>query len=449
MKATLTFPFVVFLFFVFGCGLMDKSKDQSNTNVNASTPSPTATATATPPGAPSPEAVTDLGKNFLSFGAGALVASKTSETEESSRFLIDEAEFNGWTTADNQTENQSIVLELPARTTLKTIAFDTRQPTYYDHRAVKDVKVEVSDASATDGFQTIFEGSLKEDIDKQNFPVSQTVAGRFVRYTAKNSFGSPKVIFTKEIRGYGEQEPLAALTNVSGTYAVKGSGNLHLKQEGTTVIGCYDDGTGRIIEGGIEGRVVAFKWQDVSDLKGSGVISLTPDAKKFISVSWLGDKKSYDTLALGDKTGDKIGNCKQMPELDGKADAIKDKLKEGLSKNGRAVAYGINFDFNSDKIKDESKPILEKIVALLKEDASWLMTIEGHTDNIGGESFNKTLSEKRAAAVMNYLTTAGIAATRLNSAGFGLSSPVASNETEAGRAQNRRVELVVRRPALL
>jgi len=70
------------------------------------------------------------------------------------------------------------------------------------------------------------------------------------------------------------------------------------------------------------------------------------------------------------------------------------------------------------------------------------MSVEGHTDNIGGDAFNKTLSEKRAIAVKEFLITAGIDASRLTAAGLGLSKPVAPNETEAGRAQNRRVELV-------
>ncbi len=104
--------------------------------------------------------------------------------------------------------------------------------------------------------------------------------------------------------------------------------------------------------------------------------------------------------------------------------------------------YGINFDFDSDVIRAESKPTLDQINALLRENADWKMQIEGHTDNIGGADYNQTLSEKRAAAVKKYLIDAGIADTRLTSAGFGFSKPIAANDGEFGRAQNRRVELV-------
>jgi OmpA-OmpF porin, OOP family len=148
-------------------------------------------------------------------------------------------------------------------------------------------------------------------------------------------------------------------------------------------------------------------------------------------------------LRTGERISDKIGNCKHFPDLDGGSnDAAKNKLAESLEKSGRAVLYGINFDFNSDVIRGESRPTLEKVVAILKEKPDWRLTVEGHTDNIGGEAFNQTLSDKRAAAVKNYLTAAGIEPSRLNAVGLGLSQPVAGNETEAGRAQNRRVELL-------
>src|SRR5690606_37506146 len=106
--------------------------------------------------------------------------------------------------------------------------------------------------------------------------------------------------------------------------------------------------------------------------------------------------------------------------------------------------YGINFDFNSDVLRQESKLVLDEVVEILKEDPNWRMTIEGHTDNVGGEAFNQGLSEKRAASVKNYLVIAGVAAERLESLGLGLTKPVAPNDTEIGRARNRRVELVKR-----
>ncbi|MEZ4398475.1 MAG: OmpA family protein [Kofleriaceae bacterium] len=104
--------------------------------------------------------------------------------------------------------------------------------------------------------------------------------------------------------------------------------------------------------------------------------------------------------------------------------------------------YGINFDFNSDHLRAESKVVLDKIVAVLVAHPDWQLRIEGHTDNVGGAAYNQKLSEQRAAAVVAYLTGAKIAPARLSSSGAGLTSPIDSNDTDIGRARNRRVELV-------
>jgi len=87
--------------------------------------------------------------------------------------------------------------------------------------------------------------------------------------------------------------------------------------------------------------------------------------------------------------------------------------------------------------------MLDQVVALLKQDQSLKLEVQGHTDNVGAAAANLKLSQDRAAAVKDYLvTTGGIAAARLTTAGFGDTKPVAPNTTDEGRAQNRRVELV-------
>jgi outer membrane protein OmpA-like peptidoglycan-associated protein len=82
------------------------------------------------------------------------------------------------------------------------------------------------------------------------------------------------------------------------------------------------------------------------------------------------------------------------------------------------------------------------MVAMLREHAELKLAIEGHTDNVGDATANQGLSEKRAAAVKAFLVAQGIDESRLKSAGFGASKPVASNDTPEGKQQNRRVELV-------
>jgi outer membrane protein OmpA-like peptidoglycan-associated protein len=81
--------------------------------------------------------------------------------------------------------------------------------------------------------------------------------------------------------------------------------------------------------------------------------------------------------------------------------------------------------------------------ALTKQDSESKIVVEGHTDSQGGASYNQDLSEKRAQTVRDYLVTRGIAADRVTSQGFGLTRPIADNASAEGRANNRRVEIVV------
>lgn len=118
-------------------------------------------------------------------------------------------------------------------------------------------------------------------------------------------------------------------------------------------------------------------------------------------------------------------------------------LYDALEADGRVATHGILFATNSARIRPESTPTLETIAAMLGDHAELRLSIEGHTDSDGDDAYNQDLSERRAAAVKTYLVEqAGIDASRLETAGFGESKPVADNSTPEGKQENRRVELV-------
>jgi outer membrane protein OmpA-like peptidoglycan-associated protein len=116
-------------------------------------------------------------------------------------------------------------------------------------------------------------------------------------------------------------------------------------------------------------------------------------------------------------------------------------LETALERDHRAVIYGIYFDFNSATIKPQSATVLRTIAEVMKNNAGWALTVEGHTDNIGADAANQDLSARRAAAVRAALIQLGISEKRLLASGFGASAPRDTNTTLAGRARNRRVEL--------
>ena len=117
-------------------------------------------------------------------------------------------------------------------------------------------------------------------------------------------------------------------------------------------------------------------------------------------------------------------------------------VEKQLAEQKRAVTWGIYFDFNKDTIKPESAPVLKQIVQAMTDNPDWKLTVEGNTDNIGGDAYNLDLSKRRAAAVKQALVTQyHIAPDRLSTNGFGASHPIETNDTLEGRARNRRVEL--------
>lgn len=124
---------------------------------------------------------------------------------------------------------------------------------------------------------------------------------------------------------------------------------------------------------------------------------------------------------------------------------IDEKLK-GLEGGGREIAAsvqldGVFFAFDQYDLSAESRAFLDSIYSNLESRGFPMVEIAGYTDGVGSYDYNQRLSEKRAQSVLDYLVSLGVPADKLSSKGFGPDDPIASNDTDAGRAQNRRVEL--------
>jgi OOP family OmpA-OmpF porin len=144
-----------------------------------------------------------------------------------------------------------------------------------------------------------------------------------------------------------------------------------------------------------------------------------------------------------DKDGfnDEVDKCPQVassvnegcPEI-----KLEDKKKIEMA------AQGVNFETGSAILSKASFANLDKIAAILKAEPTYLVDIEGHTDNVGNAEKNVTLSQKRADACKEYLMKAGIDAARISSVGYGDMKPIESNDTKSGRAKNRRTEFNIK-----
>lgn len=119
-------------------------------------------------------------------------------------------------------------------------------------------------------------------------------------------------------------------------------------------------------------------------------------------------------------------------------------LAKGITEDGRVALDNVYFDFGTATLTPESAPALAEMAKLMADNPALRVYIVGHTDWVGDAGANQILSQQRAQAVVDALVIAGVDGARLGAAGMGMFSPRASNATDAGRTQNRRVELVER-----
>jgi outer membrane protein OmpA-like peptidoglycan-associated protein len=147
--------------------------------------------------------------------------------------------------------------------------------------------------------------------------------------------------------------------------------------------------------------------------------------------------------AVGGAAGAYIGNYmdKQAEEMQRDIQGAKiERVGEGIK---ITFDSGILFDVDKATLKDEAKANIDKLAVILKKYPDTNVLIEGHTDATGTEEHNLELSRERAQSVSNYLAQLGVDPARFTATGYGESQPIASNDTQEGRQQNRRVELAV------
>ena len=176
------------------------------------------------------------------------------------------------------------------------------------------------------------------------------------------------------------------------------------------------------------------------DADGDGVpdyLDKCPNTPKGCKV----DKDGCPIDSDGDGVPDCLDKCPDTPK-GVKVDASGCPISEYIPEPEKPVVLtGVHFEFNKSILTPDSKTILDKVAASLKERPDVKVEIAGHTDSKGSDAYNLKLSDRRSAAVREYLISKGVMAENLTSKGYGESQPIADNKTDEGRAKNRRVEL--------
>lgn len=182
-------------------------------------------------------------------------------------------------------------------------------------------------------------------------------------------------------------------------------------------------------------------WEDVSARKQIGKLNSNPITGEYFLVVPFGKKIGYYATRQGYyETSNYIDLSTKKKTDKVRQDIILISIKKMIEEGQTVRLNNIFFDYDKFELKEESFPELDRLLKMLNENPGVKVQINAHTDDQGSDLYNNKLSENRAKSVIDYLALKGIVKERLKSVGFGEKKPIATNETEEGRAQNRRVE---------
>jgi outer membrane protein OmpA-like peptidoglycan-associated protein len=246
---------------------------------------------------------------------------------------------------------------------------------------------------------------------------------------------------TKKSTEHSSGSLALARLNVTGAWEGNfwGGSEFQLTQDGDRVWGkfSYGNGTGFARGNWNDGRLILIMTPTTPKVGGAC------DPRKILAIPAKGIATSLapHVLDLGSTGAAYTGGMKRTSPSAGPE--IEYPYEAELKNCGQLMTYELVFDTNSDKLKGADWPILQILADLLKKDPALKIQIAGHTDSTGDASANQSLSERRAKTVKQTLTERYDAdASRLTARGYGPDQPLTSNDTEQGRAINRRVELV-------
>jgi outer membrane protein OmpA-like peptidoglycan-associated protein len=350
--------------------------------------------------------------------------------------LTDGAEGTNWSNGGPRYPGPyAFVFELRAPTRLSQVGVEGAgpRPGGVAGASAQRVRIEASAGSADADYQavgvvvaaedgeTLIDAALDHDV-------------RWLRFTIENNHGADAWTYLDGVAAYGAQTP--PNTQFVGIYETGPRAYLELKQDGAAITGCYVEQSGNAngeVRGNVVDGVARLAWRRTDGPDVSGVALLVRDSKGRINGVRYRDRSRTvwnGPLAPQGTTTPCSG-----------AAAPTNPIAEALVKEGEVRIYDILFDFDRATLKPSSEGALRQLLAALQTNSEMNVHIEGHTDNVGDDAYNLSLSERRSQSVVAWLAQNGVAPARLNPVGRGERVPVARNDTADGRALNRRVEV--------
>ena len=374
--------------------------------------------------------------DLLTLAEGAIVVS-ASANALAALSLTDGAPLTAWHNEGKRDPlPYSFVFEFRAPTMLETVgvAAGGARPGGAPGASANGIRFEASSEGPESGYVEIAafaaeeDGETRADVDLEK-PV------RWLRLSVDTNYGNQYWTYLYEAFAFGEQQVDEAIADFSGVYQTRRADFVELKQDGSSLSGCYTQQGGNTLgtlRGNVDNGVARLNWVTDKDISGTALLALDSNGR----LDGVQYRQKSRSIWSGEKAPD--GTVTQCSEVPPPANPV----AEALGETCRVPLYGILFDFDKATLKPASDTVLGNILAALKDDPALSLTVEGHTDSVGGDDYNLDLSQKRAAAVVDWLFANGVDQGRLAPSGMGEAAPVASNDTADGRALNRRVELV-------
>ena len=405
----------------------------------------------------------DQDKDLLDLESGALALSAT--TQFGGRWnvqsLLSGSNTSGWSSTRGHAYPNDFVIELPRQYLLKSFVIDNTGAEESSFRGIsgRHFVLSGSTTSHDEGFDLILEGEAAQG-DRKVFLLEEPTEVRWLKLEVLSNWGNPHHTQLMELEAYGESVgEVTQQRPIQGIYATN-FGLMRLEQSAHVVIGCYDGDNGTL-SGRTNGRVLKFRWWEDGPSAGIAFLVLSSDGN-FLNGLWY---KGLQVKGLwyGRRVNDERQPRCQVPVLDAlvtsifdtglsvpkektssdqvQEEAVSEKFLE--TETGTTIFHSIYFDTDSAKIKPQFKAKLREIVAAIQEQPSQKLIIEGHTDSTYTREHNLDLSLRRAQAVAGWLIEHGVDGSRLKTKGYGEFRPIADNNTEEGRALNRRVEITL------
>lgn len=370
-----------------------------------------------------------LANGAVPISVGGAGASQGAEITHALRVV--DGQRVGFTFVNRATEetDTEFLYELPAPTTFDRLAIpEIRETPSPSATFARRVEVHGSAAGPDGPFVLLAEGELATHERRGLMTELDVVAMEPVRWVRLRLVGGIRIerdqMFFEfsELVGNGTQEvPQLDVDRFTGTWWDRGV-RLTLVQAGAAVTGCYDQGSP--VTGTVSGNVFRGIGRATrSEIVSHFVLGVTEEGTiRGVRSTNGGPFHYYSGAAAPDR------EIECAPPAD-------PPLGCG------SVIHGINFPFDSAELLSQNEPVLDALAVALRDDPASTIRIEGHTSSEGEEDYNLALSDRRARAVAAALAVRGVAPERLDPLGIGEVRPIATNDDEAGRAMNRRVEI--------